>query len=90
MALFPEVQKKAQQELDLVLEGSTLVEFEDHSSLPYIIAIQKEVMRWHPFGPVGVPHATAEDDVIGKYFIPKGTVIFGHTWYGIFQFHDFR
>jgi len=82
MAMFPEIQKKAQEELDLVLEGSRLVEFEDRSSLPYIVALYKETLRWHPLAPVGIPHATAEDDVVGEYFIPKGTVMFGNTWYG--------
>jgi hypothetical protein len=31
--------------------------------------------------PVGVPHATTEDDVYDGYFIPKGTVVIGHARY---------
>ena len=31
--------------------------------------------------PLGVPHATTEDDVYDGYFIPKGTVVIGNAWY---------
>jgi len=34
--------------------SSQEVEFEDHSSLPYLVAIHKEVMRWHPLAPAGL------------------------------------
>ena len=44
MLLFPEVQKKAQEELDRVLQGR-LPEFQDEPNLPYISAIVKEVLR---------------------------------------------
>ncbi|KIJ24511.1 hypothetical protein M422DRAFT_274683 [Sphaerobolus stellatus SS14] len=80
MALFPEVQRKAQAELDHLLGGIRLVEFEDEPELPYIAAIRKEVLRWHPLLPQGVAHATSEDDVVGEYFIPKGTVVIGNSW----------
>jgi len=80
MAMFPDIQKKAQDELDSVLEGSRLVDFGDRPSLPYTEAVYKEVLRWHPLAPSGFPRATAEDDVIGEYFIPKGTIVLGNTW----------
>jgi len=44
MLLFPEVQKKAQDELDVVLQGQ-LPEFQDEPNLPYISAIVKELLR---------------------------------------------
>ena len=44
MLLFPEVQKKAQDELDAVLQGQ-LPEFRDEPNLPYISAIVKELLR---------------------------------------------
>ena len=44
MLQFPEVQRKAQEELDRVLEGR-LPEFTDEENLPYISAIIKEVLR---------------------------------------------
>ncbi|KIJ35877.1 hypothetical protein M422DRAFT_257346 [Sphaerobolus stellatus SS14] len=80
MLLYPEVQKKAQEELDHLLAGVRLVEFEDEPELPYISAICKEVLRWHPLIPQGVAHATSEDDILGEYFIPKGTIVVGNSW----------
>ena len=47
MALYPEVQKKAQAEIDTVVGPHRLPDFEDRPSLPYINAIVKESMRWH-------------------------------------------
>ncbi|KIJ50092.1 hypothetical protein M422DRAFT_27479 [Sphaerobolus stellatus SS14] len=80
MALFPDVQRKAQAELDHLLGHVRLVEFEDEPKLPYISAVCKEILRWHPLLPQGLSHATSEDDIVGEYFIPKGTVVVGNTW----------
>ena len=55
MAVYPEIQKKAQAEIDAVIGPNRLPNFEDRPSLPYINAVVKEVMRWHlalPFGEV--------------------------------------
>ncbi|KIJ48711.1 hypothetical protein M422DRAFT_162333, partial [Sphaerobolus stellatus SS14] len=81
MALNPDVQRKAQRELDAVLGGSRLPEFDDRSQLPYIAALCKEILRWHPIVPAAFPHATAKDDVVEGYFIPKGTLVFGNAWH---------
>ena len=53
MALYPEVQKKAQAEIDSVIGPNRLPNFEDRPSLPYINAIIKESMRWHVPAPLG-------------------------------------
>lgn len=56
MVLHPEVQRKAQEELDRVL-GGALPNFSHRESLPYIEAIVKEVLRWLPVTPSGrAPH----------------------------------
>ena len=83
MVLFHDAQKKAQAELDSFLGGIRLVEFEDKVFLPYTVALYKEVMRWHPLLPLGVAHAVTEDDVVNGYFIPKGAIVFGNTWYNL-------
>jgi cytochrome P450 len=52
MALYPEVQKKAQAEIDAVVGPHRLPDFEDRSSLPYINAIIKESLRCHLIAPL--------------------------------------
>lgn len=53
MVLFPEAQKKAQEEIESVIGGDRLPQFSDRESLPYIEAFYREVMRWHPATPLG-------------------------------------
>ncbi|KNG82926.1 O-methylsterigmatocystin oxidoreductase [Aspergillus nomiae NRRL 13137] len=63
MALYPEVQRKAQEEIDRVIGPNKLPTFDDREKLPYIEAVVKETLRWHPVGPMGIPHLVTEDDV---------------------------
>ena len=49
----PEVQKKAQEELDRVVGNHRLVDYDDQESLPYFAAMMKEVLRWRPVTPLG-------------------------------------
>ncbi|KAF8874735.1 cytochrome P450 [Infundibulicybe gibba] len=80
MALYPDVQRKAQAELDSVLGKNRLPEFSDRDSLPYVNAVAKETMRWQNVAPLAFPHLSTSDDEYDGYFIPKGTLIFGNTW----------
>ena len=80
MALHPEVQKKAQQELDAVVGTERLPDFSDRPSLPYITAIVKELLRWHPALPTGVPRRSLADDEYNGHLIPGGTTIFVNIW----------
>ncbi|KZV68656.1 cytochrome P450 [Peniophora sp. CONT] len=75
MLYAPEAQKRAQQELDSVTGGHRLPEFSDRTSLPYIDALVKEVLRWQSVVPLGLAHVTRADDVYNGMFIPAGTVI---------------
>lgn len=83
MTLFPEVQKKAQDELDHVIGGSRLPTSADRKSLPYIEAIMKETHRWHPVAPMALPHSSTKEDVIRGYRIPKGALLLPNNWQGI-------
>ena len=42
MTLHPEVQKRAQEEIDRVVGGDRLPDFDDREHLPYIEAVVKE------------------------------------------------
>jgi cytochrome P450 len=46
MVCFPEVQIKAQAELDRVVNTGRLPDFDDMDELPYLSAIVKEVFRF--------------------------------------------
>ena len=59
MVLFPEVQAKAQAELDAVVGSGRLPSFDDRDSLPYINAVWKEVLRWHSVLPLGTVSASS-------------------------------
>ncbi|EMR69670.1 putative cytochrome p450 protein [Eutypa lata UCREL1] len=83
-AKFPGWVKKAREELDRVLgTAARLPTFDDWDSLPYLLAVMKETLRWRPnMTPTGVPRVLVEDDAVGPYKFEKGTVF---TWnhYGI-------
>lgn len=50
MVCYPEVQAKAQEEIDRVVGTGVLPDFTHEPSLPYLSAIVKEVLRWVQFG----------------------------------------
>ncbi|QRV88351.1 cytochrome P450 family protein [Ceratobasidium sp. AG-Ba] len=80
MIQFPEIQKKAQAEIDSVVGMNRLPNMDDRSRLSYVNRLVDEVMRWRPVIPTGVPHSSYEDDVYKGYKIPKGAIIFGNVW----------
>ena len=80
MSLYPDVQKKAQAELDAVVGPHRLPEFGDRESLPYICALVKELLRWHVVTPICVPHRVVADDEYNGYHIPAHSTIIGNTW----------
>ncbi|KAG1817314.1 cytochrome P450 [Suillus variegatus] len=71
MVSYPDVQKRAQAEIDSVVGRDRLPTFEDRASLPYIESVLRETLRWQPVGPIAL-HATSSDDIYDGYFIPKG------------------
>ncbi len=53
MALHPDIQVRAQVELDSVLGKGCQPSYTDVDSLPYLAAVLKEVLRFAPIGPLG-------------------------------------
>jgi len=80
MVLNPDVQKKAQKEIDAVIGHRRLPKLSDLPHLPYINAVLTEVLRWNSVAPTGVPHTATEDGIIHGYFIPKGAIIVANLW----------
>ena len=81
MTLFPEVQRKAQAEIDAVVGPDRLPNLNDRSSLPYVEAVIKEVLRWQPVLPLGVPHRSVHEDIFNGFLIPKDSIIVTNIWF---------
>ncbi|KAH8995439.1 cytochrome P450 [Lactarius akahatsu] len=80
MVTHPEIQKRAQAELDAVVGRARPPTFSDVSGLQYIQAIVKETLRWRPSLALGIPHNTTEDIWYDGVFIPKGTTCISNLW----------
>lgn len=52
MMQFPEVQEKAQKEMDAVVGRDRLPTWEDRDNLVYLEALIREVLRWRPMVPL--------------------------------------
>ncbi|KAH9066399.1 cytochrome P450 [Lactarius vividus] len=80
MVAHPEIQKRAQAELDTIVGRARAPTYSDFSDLHYIQAIVKEILRWRPSLALGVPHNTIEDIWYDGMFIPKGTTCISNLW----------
>ena len=80
MISFPEVQRRAQAEIDAVVGRDRFPSFADAPHLPYACAILKEVLRWRPTVALGVPHVSTKEDWYEGMYIPKGTVCISNVW----------
>ncbi|KZP29791.1 cytochrome P450 [Athelia psychrophila] len=80
MVMHPDVLAKAQSEIDTVIGLERLPTFGEEQSLPYLMAIIKECLRWHPVTPIGVPHRLVADDYYNGYFMPAGSIVIANTW----------
>ncbi|KAJ0288157.1 hypothetical protein COL922a_014307, partial [Colletotrichum nupharicola] len=76
----PNCMARAQDEIDLVVGTDRLPTFADVDRLPYVAALIKETLRWHPAAPFGLPHAVLQDDTYEGYHIPGGTTIIASQW----------
>ncbi|KAI0259000.1 cytochrome P450 [Gloeopeniophorella convolvens] len=86
MALYPDVQTRAQHEIDSLLGPASssadcrLPSIDDYEKLSYIKALVKELWRWNPIVPLGLAHRVTEDDVYRGMFIEKGTTVYANIW----------
>ncbi|KII84568.1 hypothetical protein PLICRDRAFT_117453 [Plicaturopsis crispa FD-325 SS-3] len=80
MLLNPDMQAKAQKELDEVVGHGNLPDFSHQDSLPYVNAIVKESLRWRPVTPQGIAHVVTTEDMFDGYRIPAGSVVIPNQW----------
>ncbi|KAG9103434.1 hypothetical protein FRC06_010852 [Ceratobasidium sp. 370] len=92
MALYPEVQAKAQAEISAYFQTQStddiprrMISLEDRRHLPYTSALLHELLRWHPITPIVGHRSSNQDDnnVIsgGKtYRIPAKSLVLVNIW----------
>ncbi|KAI0689845.1 cytochrome P450 [Cerioporus squamosus] len=80
MASNPQIQKRAQDELDRTVGPDRLPTMQDKPDLPYIAAIAKECLRWRSVAPLNIPHVAVQEDEYKGYRIPAGSVIMANMW----------
>ncbi|CCO37484.1 O-methylsterigmatocystin oxidoreductase Short=OMST oxidoreductase [Rhizoctonia solani AG-1 IB] len=83
MLHYPGTQKLAQKEIEEVLGKDRLPTFADRASLPYVEAVFKEVMRWQPLAPIGIPHRldSKSDDEHNEMRIPANSMVIANIWH---------
>lgn len=79
LILYPDVQSRVKQEIDSVTRGERLPTFGDREKLPYLEYVIEETTRCVPLSPLGVPHASLEDDVYEGMLIPKGSIVYANA-----------
>ncbi|KAG1782232.1 cytochrome P450 [Suillus placidus] len=85
---YPDVLRKAQEEVDAVVGGNIRPPtWSDIQHMPYLRAVLEEVYRFRPVGPLGLPHAMSQDELVNDMILPKNAILFMNLW-GIF--HDPR
>jgi len=74
LALHPEVQRKAQAEIDAYCKGRR-INADDNGALPYVSAVLRETMRLYPVVPLMVPYQTTASTTVEGFNIPKGSQV---------------
>ncbi|KAK4390551.1 cytochrome [Sesamum angolense] len=76
----PDTMSKAKVEVRTVARENKQVNESNISNLPYLQAVIKETLRYHPPGPL-IPRCKDEDDLeIDTYTIPKNAMVLINTW----------
>ncbi|KAI0796963.1 cytochrome P450 [Abortiporus biennis] len=81
MAQYPDIQQRAQAEIDAHLSPDKLLSrLEDVREIPYLRALLMEILRFRVIVPFGVPHRLIQEDFYNGYVLPKGTIVVPNIW----------
>jgi cytochrome P450 len=81
MVLHPDIQAKAQAEIDAVVGHGRAVSDADVGSLPYLQCVVKETLRMHPPGPLlSWARLAVHDATVGGHLVPAGTTAMVNMW----------
>jgi cytochrome P450 len=72
MTVYPDVQRRAQAEIDRVVGKDRLTTIEDQKALPFTMAVIKEVLRFAPVVPTGTEHISTRSPVFLPMFKSAG------------------
>ncbi|KZV80853.1 cytochrome P450 [Exidia glandulosa HHB12029] len=81
MTLYPDVQHRAQAEIEAITGGDRLPTYNDRERMPYVDALIQEVHRWNPVLPCGLPHFCSTEDVYRGFRIPSGSTVLANVWH---------
>lgn len=85
LAIFPDAQAKAHEEVTRVLRDGRMVTFADEPNIPYIKGVIKETLRLCPVATTGLRRMAEGDVHYQDHTIPKGTILLGNLnalhWY---------
>ncbi|ESK88498.1 cytochrome p450 [Moniliophthora roreri MCA 2997] len=79
MIHYPEVQRRAYEEIMSVIGPDRLPVYSDKESLSYLDCVLTETLRWYPVAPLAVPHRALEADTYKGMLIPKGAVVIANV-----------
>ncbi|PIA56659.1 hypothetical protein AQUCO_00700786v1 [Aquilegia coerulea] len=71
----PDVLQKARSEINHNVQGRLLDDY-DLVKLPYLHCVINETLRLYPAAPLLVPHSSSKECTVGRYNIPRGTILF--------------
>lgn len=94
MVLHPAVQTRAREEIISYFRSSSsgspltnsntlsMLSFSESekTSLPYTVAVLRELLRWGNITPTSLPHATSQEDVWNGWRIPKEGMVVVDLW----------
>ncbi|XP_057799347.1 ferruginol synthase-like [Salvia miltiorrhiza] len=80
LLFHPDKLRKLKEELNTVVGKNEEIRESDIPRLPYLQAVIKETLRYHPPGPLLLPRRSEADQEVNGYMIPKGAQILFNVW----------
>ena len=80
MAMYPDIQRRVQDEIDSVVPKGGLPSLQDRSKLVYTEAVMLEVLRWATILLFAVVHLVPETFDYQGYTFPKESLLLYNVW----------